>query len=229
VAKRRSIIQIQPQPRFEDTDTSVFDGWLESVLKTGKRSVNTAADFFLGGTPEEQAQIGLESIFGMASPVGMAVENFTPALMRRLTKRSTGPKDKKVSAEIRRIFSELGDFGYDEWEAPAVRGAILKDPKWRENWDIRGFEPEADAIDVWRNWRQLNPNWAPPDPLKAAWEEIKKNILSAKRAEDLAKKAATDLEAKTRRQAMGVVRRKPNSPQWPSIDRWKNIIEDYRK
>jgi hypothetical protein len=62
----KGVARPTPQPRFEDTDPSVFDNWLESVLKTGKRSVNTAADFFLGGTPEEQAQIGMESIFNPA-------------------------------------------------------------------------------------------------------------------------------------------------------------------
>lgn len=49
----------QPSIRSQD---EVDDLWWDQMLNKGQRAANTALDFFTGSTPQEEAQIGLESV-----------------------------------------------------------------------------------------------------------------------------------------------------------------------
>ena len=54
-------------PRFENTSPTVFDTFGQSVVRRGKRRINSLLDILYGSTPEEEAETAIASF---ANPLG---------------------------------------------------------------------------------------------------------------------------------------------------------------
>jgi hypothetical protein len=62
----------------------VDDLWWDRLLNKGQRAANTALDFFTGSTPQEEAEIGLESLI---NPMAVLAPRFLRGASKAVTRR----------------------------------------------------------------------------------------------------------------------------------------------
>ena len=161
MARRVSIGALPPQPRFEiperspdwtptlSEDPGLLQGLLNRLVIPTKRAMNTAADFMLGSTPEEQAENALMSPMGLGTAattgrrgmrrlLGGALDSVLPGRRRPPWSVSGGPPrpvgQKGADPNLAVPFTPKELRGIQEWirdphlqEPPIPR---LNEPKW---------------------------------------------------------------------------------------------------
>jgi hypothetical protein len=132
-------------PRFKDTSPTVFDTFGQSVVRRGKRGINSLMDILYGSTPEEEAQTAVTSFMNPLATMTMGSALRNPAyrtqMLRKLGEQiqrlEEGPARNMLMRLLKSHPRVMSAFQHSE-------GVVRQDPRFMPEW-MGTFRPGASS------------------------------------------------------------------------------------